>query len=262
MLVSKLNKRVAINPTFNWLEDLLIPTWSTFAASATSAATALTAAADEELYFSANDLIKVPATTEVMLVTSVVDAGNIINVTRGFGTTTAAIVPLNANFFKIGTAFMEGSANTDLTTKGTITAQKTNYAQIFRKSVEITRTVANTELYGGPDRPYQRKKKGIELMKEMERTFYFGEPKEDTSGTNPRRASGGINYFISTNSVDAGGVLTESEFEYFLRLVFRYGSNTRYLFAAPLIISVISLWAQKAEITFWTPWAFLREILR
>jgi hypothetical protein len=38
--------------------------------------------------------------------------------------------------------------------------------------------------------------------------------------------------------------MTESEFEGFLRTVFRYGSDTRYLFCAPIILSVVSQWAQ------------------
>jgi hypothetical protein len=251
VLVSKLNKRVAINPTFNWLEDLLNPTWATIGNSAISAVTAttviLTANVGENLYFMLNDLVKFPRTGEVALVD--VDpttlAANQLSLVRGWGTSLAAALVCGDPYFKIGTAFAEGSLNTALSTKSTITTQRTNYCQIFRKSVEISRTLANTELYGGADRPYQRKKKGIELMKEMERTFYFGEPRLDvTTAAMPRRGTGGINSYITTNVTDAGGALTESEFEAFLRTVFRYGSNTRYLFCAPLIVSVVSLWAQ------------------
>lgn len=244
VLVSKLNKRVAINTTFHWLEDELVPTWGLFGANAATDQGTLTATAGEELYFMAGDVIKVPRTGEVMLVQSVSDTDNTITVKRAFGDTASAAISSTDYYFKIGTAFAEGSTNGDLTTKGTILSEKTNYLQIFRKSVEITRTMANTELYGGADRPYQRKKKGIELMREMERTFYFGEPKNDTGTTHPTRSTGGIDYFLSTNDTAAGGTLTESEFEGFLRTVFRYGSNSRYLFSAPLILSVISLWAQ------------------
>jgi hypothetical protein len=246
VLVSKLNKRVAINPTFHWLEDELIPTWGHIVTAADHSHTVLTADSSEGLYLVAGDLIKFPSTGEVMLVTSLAagTGSELLTVRRGFGTTACADLADSAYWFKIGTAFMEGSTASDLTTKGTIVAEKTNYLQIFRKSVEITRTMANTELYGGADRPYQRKKKGIELMKEMESTFFFGEPKTTSVTTHPTRATGGIDYFLSTNDTDAGGTLTESEFEGFLRKVFRYGSNSRYLFAAPLILSVISLWAQ------------------
>jgi hypothetical protein len=110
--------------------------------------------------------------------------------------------------------------------------------------VEITKTYANIELYGGADRPYQRKKKGIELMRDLERAFLFGKAYQHTGTTHYARTTGGIESFITTNSTAAGGALTESEFEGFLRTIFRYGSNSRYLFAAPIILSVVSLWAQ------------------
>lgn len=250
MLVSKLNKRVAINTTFHWLEDELIPTWGLLAAGADPTFTVLTATAGEELYFMAGDVIKFPRAGECMLITGTSDTDNTITVKRAFGDTTSAELCSTDYYFKIGTAFAEGSTSGDLSTKGTILSEKTNYLQIFRKSVEITRTMANTELYGGADRPFQRKKKGIELMREMERTFYFGEPKSDTGTTHPTRSTGGIDYWIATNETDASGTLTESEFEGFLRTVFRYGSNSRYLFSAPLILSVISLWAQKIRDRF------------
>ena len=256
MLVSKLNKRVAINSTFSWLEDDLNPSWASLAACAASAATPgtsttiLTTQTGEVYYFNKYDIIKFPSTGELCLVSSVAcAAGDEMTVIRGYGTTDCTgdtyTYAANTYFFKIGAAFPESSVSTDLSTISTKTTPATNYTQIFRKSVEISRTLANTELYGGADRPYQRKKKGVELMREMERTFYFGEPMI-WSGTSsqPSRVTGGINYYISTNSTDAGGTLTESEFEGFMRTVFRYGSNSRYLFAAPLILSVISLWAQ------------------
>lgn len=239
VLVSKLNKRVAINPTFHWLEDELIPTWGTTGATANSAMTTLTATSGEELYFNVGDVLRVVESGENMLVSSVSDTNNTVTCTRSFGDTAASAISNGAYLVKIGTAFAEGSTAGVLTTKGTIVSEKTNYCQIFRKSVEISRTMANTELYGGADRPYQRKKKGIELMKELERTFYFGQA---VSGTT--KGTGGIDEFLSTNDTAAGGTLTESEFETFLRKVFRYGSNSRYLFAAPLVLSVISLWAQ------------------
>ncbi len=169
-------------------------------------------------------------------------------------TTTADSAAADADIVIIGSAFEEGSAESTLSTVSSKTSVVTNYLQIFRKSVEITKSMANTELYGGADRPYQRKKKGIELMRDLERTFLFGEPLLDTgtyaSVTHARRTSGGIFHYISTNATAAGGALTESEFEGFLRSVFRYGSNTRYLFCSPLVVSVISLWAQGKLQTF------------
>lgn len=245
VLVSKLNKRSAINPTFSWIEDVLNPSWDTLAVSATSAATHFTMTTGT--MFNKFDLVKVINTGEVVLVSGV--SVTSVSAVRGYGTTAATSAVAGANVLIIGSAFEEGSAYSTLVTKSTKVTSATNYAQIFRKSVEITKSLANTELYGGPDRAYQRKKKGIELMRDMERAFLYGQPLRDTGSTDTaitheRRTTGGIDYFISTNSTNAGGVLTESEFEGFLRTVFRYGSNSRYLFCAPLIISVISQWAQ------------------
>lgn len=249
VLVSRLNKRVAINTTVQWLEDVLNPSWTTLAASAISAvsgtSTVMTAS---NAYFNTYDLIKIPSTGEIGLVTAV--STTAITVERCYQSSIASAAgpAAAADIVIIGSAFEEGSSSTALATLSTQTSVVTNYLQIFRKSVEISKSMANTELYGGADRPYQRKKKGIELMRDLERAFLFGEPLQDTgaflSVSHARRTSGGIFHFISTNATNAGGALTESEFEGFLRTVFRYGSNTRYLFCSPLVASVISLWAQ------------------
>lgn len=246
VLVSKIGKEVTINPSFSWLEDELQPSWTTFAVSATSAALSFTAT---NAYINKFDLLKVPVTGEVMLCTA--QTTTAVTVIRGYGTTTAASAAALADILVLGPAFAEGSVASDLVTKTTQTVEKVNYTQLFRKSCEVTRTLANTELYGGPERNNQRRKKGIELMRDFERMFLFGEALEDDATgkdatlTHARRTMKGINSWISTNSTAAGGVLTESEFEAFLRTVFRYGGSSRYLFCAPLILSVISQWAQK-----------------
>lgn len=240
VLVSKLNKRVAISTTVEWLEDELNPSWSTLRAYASAADTGLSASHN---YFNVYDLVKVPSTGEVVLVTALCASLTGITVTRAVGDTTSATSAASAaDIVIIGSAFAEGSSGTDLKVLTTQTARKFNYLQIFRKAVEITKTLANSELYGGDDRSYQRKKKGIELMRDLERSFLFGEKTEDTAS--PRRTTGGIDEFISTNSTNANGTLTETEFEGFLRTLFRYGSNSRYLFSAPIVLSVISMWAQ------------------
>lgn len=252
VLVSRLNKRVAINTTVQWLEDVLNPSWTTLHASSGSAFSgeSYLLTAHNPSYFNVYDLIKIPSTGEICLVTAVSNATSAVTVERCYtsAATTAAGPAADADVVIIGSAFEEGSAESTLSTVSSKTSVITNYLQIFRKSVEITKSMANTELYGGADRPYQRKKKGIELMRDLERTFLFGEPLQDTgtyaSVSHARRTSGGIFHYITTNATAAGGALTESEFEGFLRSVFRYGSNTRYLFCSPLVVSVISLWAQ------------------
>jgi hypothetical protein len=255
VLVSKLNKRVAINTKVEWIEDVLNPSWTTLLCSigAASATSAESIAVTDESIFNKWDVVKIPSTGEVMLVSAI--STTALKVIRNYGESTSASASGGADIVIIGSAFSEGSSATDLVTLSTQTVAKYNYLQIFRKSIQLTKTLANSELYGGADRPYQRKKKGIELMRDLERSFLYGRRAQDATatydaGTSNRRLTSGIDYYISTNSTGAGGALTESEFEGFLRSVFRYGSSSRYLFCAPLILSVISLWAQGKLQTF------------
>jgi hypothetical protein len=246
VLVSKLNKRVAINTTFSWLEDTLQPSWETLGVSALAADTTLSAVHN---YVNANDVVKVMETNELLMCTAVVGA-TALTVYRSWGETAAADILTTYNLLILGPAFQEGETGANVTTKATINVQKTNYLQIFRKSVEITKTLANSELYGGNDRNYQRKKKGIEFLRDLERSFIHGQDIQDTptlaytAPTHARRTTAGLDHWISTNSTTTVGTMTEAEFETALRTVFRYGSNSRYLFCAPLVISVISQWAQ------------------
>lgn len=244
VLVSRLNKRVAINTTIEWPENDLNPSWSSLAATASSADTNLTVAAGEGYYFNPYDLVKIPSTGEVILVTTIADCA--VTAVRGYGGTTAADAADAATMVILGPAFEEGSASTTLTTKSRQAARIYNYLQLFRKSVEVTNTMLNSELYGGNYRAYERKVKGIELMRDFERVFLYGERGEDTTNvtSHARRTTGGADFFISSNVTAVGGILTEADFEAFIRTVTRFGGDEVYLFASPLIISVISQWAQ------------------
>ena len=251
VLVSKLNKRVAINTKVEWIEDVLNPSWTTLNENilAVSAASAEAVAVTDGSIFNVWDVVKIPSTGEVMLVSAI--SSNTVTMIRDYtGDATGSSAASGSDIVIIGSAFTEGSSASALLTLSTQTVAKYNYLQIFRKSVELTKTLANSELYGGADRPYQRKKKGIELMRDLERTFLYGRRAMDATttladaGNLNRRMTAGIDYYITTNDTSSVAGMTEAEFEGFLRSVFRYGSSSRYLFCAPLILSVISLWAQ------------------
>lgn len=242
---SKLRKSEATQSLIKWFEDDLNPSWSTLASSCASGDGTINVASGTGAYFNKYDLVKAPSTGEVFLVTDVnTDA---LTAKRGYGTTTAAAIAASADVVIIGSAFEEGSPASHLVTKSTQVSTVPNYLQIFRKSVEITKTLANTKLYGESDRAYQRRKKGIEIMRDFERAFLFGEPLEDTATKDTsvsfaRRTTGGINYFVGTNgnSTGANGTLSESTLETWLRSFFKYGSSSRMVFASSLVISAIS----------------------
>lgn len=240
-LTKKIEKKVAINPEFKWLEEESLTKTDTVNGAVTAGVTTITM--DNGSRFRAGDVVKNMTTLEQMLVTAV--STNDLTVRRAWGSTSAATVT-DADVLLI-----VGNANPEMATKRSAKigdqTPKTNYTQIFRTPFGISRTADNSEMYGGKDLKHQRMMQLIEHQKEIERAFWFGEPKEDTSNdTHPRRATGGVDYWISTNGKDANGTLTEQEFEDFLRTGFRYGSKTKWLFAAPIVTAAISFWAKDA----------------
>ena len=239
-LTSKLKKRVTTNPKFSWFEQDIESYIDAinFTTGYTSGSTSIVV--DNGSYFSPQDTVKVLATAEVMRVTAV--STNTLTVVRGVGETAAGTLSDNDVLWIIGSAFEEGStsstANTGLST------EVYNYAQIFKTSVEDTGTMMETDTWTGPYLPEQRRINGIKHSQKLERAAFFGERALDTSGTHPRRYTRGLEKSITTNVSDVGGTMTEAEFEAFLRSGFQYGSGKKYLFASPLVMSVISQFAQ------------------
>ncbi|MEG1997378.1 MAG: DUF5309 family protein, partial [Clostridiales bacterium] len=66
-----------------------------------------------------------------------------------------------------------------------------NYTQIFRTPIGLSNTEKASKMYGGRDQDYQRKKAGIEHVRDIANAMYFGQRKEDTTGSTPRRTMGG-----------------------------------------------------------------------
>jgi len=186
--------------------------------------------------------VQVVSTGEQMLVTAV--SGNTLTVTRGWGDTAGAAIADNAVVVIIGNAHAEGATTRDaLTTKP---ERKYNYTQIFREPFDVTETNAATELFVGGNDINNLRLEHLEVhLKDIERSFLFGEPKEDTSGAKPRRATGGLNYWINTHVTSvSGGTLTESEWDSFVREVFSTGGDKKMAFMSPLIASAVESWAK------------------
>ena len=239
-LTKKLDKRVAINPKYSWLEEesLNKVDAANYTTGYTSGATDVVVEAGAK--FRVGDVVKNVNTGEQMIVTVI--ASNTLTFKRGFGTTTAAAITDNDVLFIVGNANQEGATKRNFLTNNEV--EKTNFLQIFRTPFGVTRTNDNSEMHTGKDLAHIRMMQLIEHQKEIERAFLWGEPFEDTTGTHPKRSTGGLNYWISSNVTnDSNGTLTETEFEAFIRTGFRYGSKTKYLLAAPIYVSAVSAWA-------------------
>lgn len=240
VLLSRLRKLAATQPKVEWLEDVLFPR-STLLVSLAAAGTALAVTVGTGPQFKAGDVVVNVATGETMLVQSV--AGDTLTVIRDWGGATGAVLGVAGQ-----TIVGIGNANPENGSLPVIkTVQETNlfnFTEIFRNPFGASRTQDQSKLYGGRSRDYLRKKVGIEHMVDIERALWFGKKKEDTTGTNPRRALGGIKEFIVTNVLNnSGAALTDAVFETFCRQLFRFGNSTKFAFCAPKGISAINQFA-------------------
>ena len=216
------------NPKFEWLEkDIGTPVAY---AQAAYAANVTDIVVDEADFFTAGDLIFVVSTGEQMLVTVVTTSTKTLTVTRGYGTVAAAAIPDDAKLILLGNCFEEGSAAT--TPKSFITGEAYNYTQIFKDAVEITRTGKQTDHYGNvQDLQQQRKDVWETFLQARARQYWFGQKRIDTSGTHPKRITGGVNEFLTGGNLqDCTGSFTYSKFMDFAEMLFIHGGSEKTLF--------------------------------
>lgn len=154
-----------------------------------------------------------------------------------------------------GSAYPEG--DTSGVSIGYDPTEYSNYTQIFRNSLENTRTAAKTKLRTG-DAVAQAKKETLELHSiEMERAFLFNGGKYVTTGSNgqPLRISAGVRGFISTNKNDFraatsvgsttwAGSAADAQKNYNwlmdrLEELFRYGSQEKIAFCGSGVLLAI-----------------------
>lgn len=234
--------RTVINPEFKWLEDELTAEY-TEVATAISSASTTTLAVDDGSIFRPGDIIKVGA--ENMLVTAI--SSNNLTVVRGYGTTAAqAAIAVDTGVYIIGNANMENAGARDAMSTQEVAV--TNYTQIFKTPIQLSNTEAASDLYGGADRAYQRRKALIEHKRDICRSIYFGEKKEDTSGTAVRRTMAGLFALIgAANTVtfasSGGTALSYKSFDQYAALpAFSHGSKEKLLIAGPKLIAAINSW--------------------
>lgn len=189
--------------------------------------------------FTVGDVVRNSRTGENFLVTAITD-GDTIAVTASYGDTVAQAVAAGDGLFIVGNVNAENTGARNVNT--TRSTKQTNYTQIFKTSIAVSGTEKASKLYGGPDLPYQRAKKGTEHALDIEKAFWFGQKNSDTA-TYARRATGGIDEFITAGSSyvqNQGGPLTAPDMNTFLREAFTYGSSTKMLFAGGLVLQAIN----------------------
>lgn len=247
VLLKRLRKRQAFQPKVSWLETEAMPRFDTTSATAASNATTIGVANGN--YFRVGDFVRNTATGEGLEVTAT--AAGTITVTRAIGGTAAAAMGATDELFIIANVNQEGATLREIKTVKTVEAF--NYQQIVRTPFGATGTEAATKQYGGPQMNQLEAAAAVEHMRAWEQIALFGAKKEDLGTTGkPKRFAGGVVEFITTNTTNGGGALTEAVFNTFLRQGFRYGSDRKVLVAAPIVVSALEGFA-RSNITVQNP---------
>jgi hypothetical protein len=129
-------------------------------------------------------------TRENVRITSVTNATQVV-VTRAFGRVAAAAMNAADNIIQVGTAFMEGSSRP--TPRQLSTTYVANYTQIFRNAWGLTDTArASLAEQGYSNIAESRKDCSTFHSIDIESAILYGQPKMDTSGSQPLHATQGI----------------------------------------------------------------------
>jgi Family of unknown function (DUF5309) len=182
--------------THQWFEDEMIADETLVAGAVTNVATSVTVV--DGSIFRTNDVIKIGE--ELLKVTAV--AGNVLTVSRGYASTTAAAI---ADQAKAEFMFSEGVEGADArAARYKARVGKTNKTQIFDDSIELSGTAQAVTQYGINDLyEYEKQKKQLELALQLEKAVINGISYENGQV----RQMKGIRQFIQSNVIDVAGAL-------------------------------------------------------
>lgn len=191
--------------TVEWAEDTLYALADSITETIATNTTTLTVA--DATVFQEGDIALIGS--ELMWVSAVSDATSIV-VTRAFGSTSAATAADNAVVYLVGNARLEGDDSDD---RGfTDRTTNSNYTQIFHEEVKVSRTGRQISQYGVADEfEYQSQKLIPSMLRLVEKNLFWG-TRNAGSATTPRSA-GGLNVFITDNTVNFTTSITQANIE-------------------------------------------------
>jgi hypothetical protein len=234
-------KRKTVATKFGWLEDQSKARFSaTSGAVASTTTTQIPVTTGQGVYFQQWDQVLNTRTGEQMRVDAI--AGDTLTVTRGIGPSgvgTGVAMNSGDELLIIGSAQSEN--DTSKPARSDVPTKATNNTQIFRTPFEASESLRASGFQVSPaEWPRQARMKGIEHAKDIEYSFLFGKRSATTPGATENRTTGGVLSFITTNQTDAGGDLSEAEFNAFMAQVMRYGSENKLALASATGVSALN----------------------
>ncbi len=268
-LTAVMKTRTTDDPVFHWWEKqlnnrrFLLTADPGVAAGGAAGTLTVDAAYNPAITVKKNDILLIEQTGEVVRVSTDPTANTTIAVIRGFNTGGAGLAmnPATAGnnpyVMVIGSAFEEGSdapsgVNFDPN-------ERNNYTQIFRSTLEMTRTATQTRLRTG-DAVKEAKRECLEYFSvDMERAFFFGKKGSTTVNNKPLRMMSGIFEQISTVSsanvitADASSGVDMDWLEAQMLAMFATGSSEKVAFGGNGALQVINQIVRKNSSMTITP---------
>ena len=241
-LTSLMKKRKVDDPLFHWWEKSTQTRRVALHATSgdlTLVNTTLTlTSAGGALGLKEGDILRVEQSGEHLLVTQDPSSDTSITVSRAFAGTTAATVDangnnVNPNLMVIGNAYEEGSlAPTGVAFDPT---EKTNRTQIFRDTLEATRTAQKTRLRTGDEIKEAKRECLLHHSMGMERAFWFGKKALTTKNGKPLHTMDGLINFVDSGNIkvattDYASGITMAGLEEYMYEIFKYGSSEKMAF--------------------------------
>ena len=257
-LTSQMKTEKTDDPAYHWFEKDLDARRIKLSADLSAAATSLTVASGAKTVVK-NTLLKNLSNGEIMKVTADPASDTAITVERGFASTTATAITVASQdpfLLVIGVAFEEGSAAP--TGQGYDPYERSNYTQIFRRTLEITRTAAATRLRTG-DQVKEAKRECLEYISiDLERAFWFGEKSLTYVNNKPCRTMSGIYQQIKDNaplniydaSTETDGV-TYEWLENVMKNLFKHGQKEKMGFCGDTFLLTIQRILRNVKNTIW-----------
>lgn len=233
-------------------KTMLFPSMNLDAAVANATDTTFTVASTSNLI--PGMLMRAQSTGEVVLVNQIL-SGTSVSVTRGVGTTVAAAIADNINFYQIGNAFEESSIRPNALQINPI--RVTNYTQIFRNTWALSGSAQATQVIAGESTVAESRQECAAFhAADIEKALFWGQRSTGTRNGQPFRTMDGLlrivsdlSYYPSSysaaNVTTAGGTTNYTQLETALDPVFNQvtdpkAGNQRLLFVGSQARKVIN----------------------
>lgn len=258
-LMARMKSESVDDPEFNWWEEENSPTRVQLDATGASASSTAFGLVSGGLDLVVGDLLMVETATEASAYSSVelvevssITSDTAIVVKRGARGTTGAATGVSTYITRVGDAQEEGDTSPDSSTRNP--TKKTNYCQIFKTAYRMTNTAKITKTRTGDPLKNDKKRKMFDHSSKLEFAWLFGKSNEDTGANNlPRRSTGGLSEFITTNRKVYTTSPTEDQFLEDTYKVFDYDSGTagneRIVFAGNVFLNNLNKLARTSSST-------------